>query len=121
MARAASRSIAILVPVLAIVVLVLHRRRKLYFAESLVYCLHWHSFLFFIFALAFMLPSGIWRTALTSVCCLAGVVYTVISLRVALGNSWFLATVKSAILLLTHLVFVLAATTALVFVVFLFA
>ncbi len=121
MARAASRSIAILVPVLAFVVLVLHRKRSLYFAESLVYCLHWHSFLFFIFGLAFMLPSGTSRTALTVACCLGGVLYTVISLRVALGDSWLFATVKSFIMLLTHLIFVLVATAALVFVVFLFA
>ncbi|GAB5406558.1 MAG: hypothetical protein Aurels2KO_47890 [Aureliella sp.] len=120
-ARAASRSIAVLVPVLAFVVAAVHRRRKLYFAESLVYCLHWHSFLFFVFALAYVLPSGISRTTAIAVCCLVGVVYTVISLRVAFGNSWLAASIKSAVILVTHMAFVLAATMALVLLVFVFA
>ncbi|MCA9193041.1 MAG: DUF3667 domain-containing protein [Planctomycetales bacterium] len=105
MIRSASRAVFFLVPILAIVVYVFHLRQKVYLAESVIYCLHWHCFLFLEMTLQLLVPSVL-RSTLPFFLIMLTIWYTARSMQTTFGDHGWIAWCKTIAILLTHTLFV---------------
>ena len=84
-----------LLPFLAAVLAVFHRRRKRFYVEHLVFVVHLQTFTFLIYAIALLLPDegpGRW---VRLGCALLPYPYFVIALRRFYENGWLLTVAKS--------------------------
>ncbi|MEM8732732.1 MAG: DUF3667 domain-containing protein [Planctomycetota bacterium] len=110
----ASKTVFLLVPIMALLIMGLHIRRKLYFADAIIFCLHFHSAAFLMYLLLVATPSERLRGFLAFALVLFFFWYTACSLKTAFGNSWIAATMKTGLLLLTHGLIVVVLTTGLI-------
>ena len=120
-ADVSSRTVALLIPIMAVLVKLLHLRRKVYFVDATIYCMHLHAFLFLIMLFLSLLPNATWRDMSLLLLMPLTWLYTAVSLRRAFGNGLIMAWVKAFVLLLVHSVFVGILTTILVLVLLLFS
>ncbi|MFN3189306.1 MAG: DUF3667 domain-containing protein [Aureliella sp.] len=110
----ASKTVFLLVPLMALLVMGLHLRRKLYFADAIIYCLHFHAAGFLAYLILIAMPDNGVRSTVALPIVIYLFWYTTKSLRVAFDNSWFLATMKTGLLLLSHGLVALTLTIALI-------
>lgn len=111
-----SRSVALLIPIMAVLIKFLHIRRKIFMVDAIVYCLHLHAFLFFVFLVMVLLPNATLRDLSILLLLPITLWYTASSLKRAFGNSIWLAWAKACALLIVHGILVLTLTMCLVLV-----
>lgn len=113
MAQYASRSVAVLIPLMACLVIVLHRSQRPYYSEAIIYCLHVHSFFFLCFCGITFLPSKSSQDLGLTLLAFIFLAYVALSWHKAFPCHWLAAMCKAAILLLVHMLFVGAFTLVL--------
>ncbi|MEM7478887.1 MAG: DUF3667 domain-containing protein, partial [Planctomycetota bacterium] len=96
------RSIALLIPMMAFLIVIFHYRQALRFADAAVYCLHLHCVFFLVGILLLVLPNSAMRDYTMLVLALPLVAYSARSLQIAFGNSWYIAWFKAIVILLLH-------------------
>lgn len=100
---ASSRSVVLLIPMLALLIKLFHLRKRVYFVESVIFCLHLHTFFFSLLTLIFLLPSAN-AVRLPAMLTIAVIfwIYTALALSRTFEPRLWLAYVKSATLLAFH-------------------
>lgn len=111
-----SKSILLLIPLMALVVKLLHFRRRIYFLDAVVYCMHLHSVLFCAFLLLVLFPADSLRDNLAILLAPFLMWYTVQSMVVAFQNSYGMAILKASTLLFAQALLVLLLTVMLIFI-----
>ena len=106
-----SKMMFLLMPLFAFVLLIVNGWKKLYYSETLIFSLYFHSFLFILLGLFFVIssfagndPRYLWLYAvLYSVLLIIILVYLFISLRTGFSKSWKRAILNTMLTAATYL------------------
>lgn len=99
--RAWSWIMFLLMPAFALLVALLFRKARVYYAEHLVFALHFHAYQFLVLGAAFLLATAVGGPAAAVLTLLAGAAvpaYLLMALRAVYREPWWKVTLKTAVL-----------------------
>jgi len=103
-----SKVMFVLLPVFALFIYWLHNRKKYFYAQHLIFSIHFHTFLFFVLLIVSLLkliPAGnIYHSILSSLVWIIPLIYLVIALRNVYQQAIGWAVLKTIVLFIFYLV-----------------
>lgn len=110
-----SKVLFILMPVFAFIIWLIVNPRKLYFMDTLIYSIYFHSFYFILMIMSVLLNLIFTLPFLYSAVYLLACVYSVPSIRTAFGLTWIKSSALSVIIILIYTtIFAIVFATALI-------
>ncbi|MGF1605244.1 MAG: DUF3667 domain-containing protein [Rhodothalassiaceae bacterium] len=109
------RAMVLLLPLMAVGLSVLHRRRGQYFFNHLVFSLHFHTFVFVLMIVLVLwargvgpLPPGHWVSLLV-------LIYFIVAMKHAYQQGWIKTVLKSAVIAIGHSLVLLLTVSGIVY------